>query len=103
MEFSENQEADYPFHIDKEAVKEEDFIDLDVKVGDLLVFSSFLVHRSGNNHTEDIRLTTNFRFNNADERTFIERDFLNPYKYEVAKEIRTKSFPKVDIVKEIFE
>ena len=55
------------------------------------------------NSTKDIRLTTNFRFNNADERTFIQRDFLNPYKYEVAKELHTKSFPKVDIIKEIFE
>tara|TARA_A100001011_G_scaffold387961_1_gene466690 strand:+ start:60 stop:875 length:816 start_codon:yes stop_codon:yes gene_type:complete len=103
LEFSENKDADYPFDIDDEVLKEKDFVELDVKLGDLLVFSSFLVHRSGHNRTKDIRLTTNFRFNNADEKTFIRRDFLNPYKYEVAKELYTMSFPKVDIVKEIFE
>ncbi len=103
LEFSENQEADYPFDIDEEAFEERDFVELDVELGDLLVFSSFLVHRSGHNHTKDIRLTTNFRFNNADEKTFIRRNFLNPYKYEVAKKLHTVSFPKIDIIKEIFE
>ena len=64
LEFMENQEADYPFDIDREAVGRRRLYRPGRKTGRSFSFFLFLVHRSGNNLTEDIRLTTNFRFNN---------------------------------------
>lgn len=51
---------------------------LPMEIGDALILSNFLIHRSGINKTNNkIRLTTHFRYNDAKESTFIKRKF--PY------------------------
>lgn len=52
------------------------FLPVPMDVGDVLVFSNFLIHKSGINLTEDeIRWSAHFRYDDACESTFIERNF----------------------------
>lgn len=55
---------------------EDDFISYDVKVGDALIFNSFLVHKSGNNITNNIRWSCHMRYNDLEEKSFIKRGYL---------------------------
>ena len=54
-------------------VKSTDLKDVQLLAGDVVVFSSFLVHRSGTNSSPDIRWSCHFRYNNLAETTFVER------------------------------
>lgn len=62
------------------------FISLPMEVGDVLVFSPFLIHRSGVNISNDIRLSAHFRFDDADEETFRNRGYPR-----IRKDIRDES------------
>jgi phytanoyl-CoA hydroxylase len=57
------------------------FESIEVDLGDCLIFSSFLVHRSGNNITDNIRFSSHFRYNDMLEESYIDRGFPTPYKY----------------------
>lgn len=57
------------------------FISIESKVGDCLIFSSFLIHRSGKNITDNIRYSCHFRYNDMLEDSYIDRGFPTPYKY----------------------
>lgn len=65
-----------------ETFKDEDYVSLEMSKGDVLFFSSFLVHRSGNNITENIRWSANFRFGDMAEEDFINRNYPHPYIYK---------------------
>jgi len=54
------------------------WIDLPMQEGDVLIMSSFLIHRSGENVTDRIRLSAACRFNDLTEPSYIERGFPNP-------------------------
>ena len=79
--------------VSEELFNKEDWIDIDVAQGDLLIFSAFLVHQSGENVTDRIRWSCHFRYNNLDEITFIERKFHHNYLYQPKNELRTANFP----------
>lgn len=66
---------------------------VEVKAGDALFFSAFLLHRSGNNVTDAIRWSCHFRYNDLSEATFIERRFAHPYIYKAQQELITENFP----------
>ena len=55
------------------------FVSLEVKKGDVVCFNSFLAHKSGNNSTRNIRWSMHFRYNDINEKTFIDRNFPHPY------------------------
>lgn len=57
------------------------FIPLSVERGDVVVFSSLLVHRTGEDGGPEARFAASFRFNNALEPSFVERGYPNPYIY----------------------
>jgi phytanoyl-CoA hydroxylase len=78
----------------EELFSEGDWVDIDVVQGDLLIFSAFLVHQSGENITDRIRWSCHFRFNNLDESTFIRRKFHHNYLYQPKTELHTPSFPR---------
>ena len=65
-------------HINPDYIKDDDFVSLEVEAGDVVIFNSFLVHRSGNNDTESIRWSMHYRYNDASEETWIERKFIPP-------------------------
>lgn len=84
--------------------KESDFVPVEVKAGDALVFSSFLVHRSGNNVTNHIRWSVHCRYNNLNEATFIERGFPHPYVvYRPNQDLLTPDFPSKNQLESTFK
>ncbi|TQV71876.1 phytanoyl-CoA dioxygenase family protein [Denitrobaculum tricleocarpae] len=93
LPFAPDDEADYPLALSRDAVREEDFVEVEVPLGSVLFFSSFLVHRSGTNTTDRTRLTVNFRYNNALESSFVERSFINPFSYAAPEKLIHPDFP----------
>jgi len=82
---------------------EKKFTALEVKQGDALIFSSFLVHRSGNNITDSPRWSCHFRYNDAKEQSFIERAYAHPYIYKPQEELITPDFPQIQHLEKIFD
>ena len=72
---------------------EASYVQTSYEVGDVLLFSAFLVHRSGNNVTRTIRWSVQLRYNNLAEPTFIERGYPMPYIYRPQEELITPDFP----------
>ena len=68
---------------------------IEVNVGDVLLFSSFLIHQSGNNITDNPRWSCHFRYNDLDDPTFRARRFAHPYIYKPSEELITKDFPSI--------
>ena len=82
--------------------QQSDFVSVEVKVGDALFFSSFLVHQSGNNVTDEIRWSAHFRYNNLEEPSFINRKYAHPYIYRPQEELITTKFPRLKNIKDLF-
>jgi ectoine hydroxylase-related dioxygenase (phytanoyl-CoA dioxygenase family) len=57
---------------------------IDCDPGDVVVFSSFLVHRTSEKSDGLVRIALSTRFNNAAEPTFVERGFPTNYRYSYA-------------------
>lgn len=83
-------------------LKDEDFVQTEFQAGDLLIFSAFLVHQSGNNITRNIRWSVQLRFNNLAEPTFIERGYPMAYIYKPEAELVTPNFPTVEQLETVF-
>ena len=71
--------------------------------GDIVVFSMFLVHRTGAAQGDGVRWAVSFRYNNLDEPSFIERDYPNPYIYKPRDDLMIDGFPKRDDVARLFD
>ncbi len=81
----------------------EKFVPIEVKKGDVLFFSSFLIHQSGDNSTENgIRWSCHFRYNDMNETEFIERGYPHPYVYYPNPDLITENYPKDGRVEEYF-
>jgi ectoine hydroxylase-related dioxygenase (phytanoyl-CoA dioxygenase family) len=65
-----------------EKYADKDFVSVELNKGDALFFSSFLVHRSGNNITDSIRWSAHFRYNNMEDSDFMRRNYPHPYIYK---------------------
>lgn len=81
---------------------DEQYQSVEIKAGDALFFSAFLVHRSGDNITDSIRWSCHFRYNDLEESTFVQRKYPNPYIYRPLQELVTKDFPSVDRLHKFF-
>ena len=80
--------------LENNQIKNEIFTPIKMKMGDILVFNSFTIHRSGVNKTNNkIRLTTHFRYNDLEEETFIKRKFPNQRIDTFKEEILYPNFP----------
>lgn len=53
-----------------------------LEVGDIAVFSTLLVHQSGDIVNDNIRWSCHFRYTNLNDGDFIERGFPSPYLYK---------------------
>jgi phytanoyl-CoA hydroxylase len=53
-----------------------------LNVGDIVIFSTLLVHSSGEITNNTIRWSCHYRFTNMEEIDFIKRGFPNPYVYK---------------------
>ena len=88
--------------VDESYLQDKTFESLPVSAGDVVVFSSFLVHRSGTNSSPDIRWSCHFRYNNLAETTFVERGYPHPYVYKPMEELLTTGFPVQPQVSAVF-
>jgi len=76
---------------------------VEVQKGDVLLFSSFLIHQSGENITNSPRWSCHFRYNDLDESSFITRKYSHPYIYKPIEELITPNFPATDDIIRAFE
>jgi len=88
--------------VDLSLVKNKKFVSVEMDAGDALLFSSFLIHRSGNNVTNKPRWSCHFRYNDLDESTFCERGFPHAYVYKPVEELITENFPKKEDLLKIY-
>jgi hypothetical protein len=77
-------------------------VSMEVQRGDVLFFSSLLVHQSGTNVSPSIRWSCHFRYNNLLDPTFIERGFPHPYIYKPQENLITPGFPSPNEVQKTF-
>ena len=82
--------------------EEEKLISIEIKTGDALLFSSFLIHQSGNNVTNKPRWSCHFRYNDLEDNTFVNRKYAHPYIYKPSEELITKDFPSKEELLKIF-
>lgn len=85
-----------------DGLSDEQYKSVEVRAGDALFFSAFLVHRSGNNVTDSIRWSCHFRYNDLEESTFVSRKYPNPYTYKPQQELVTTDFPSVEQLQKLF-
>jgi phytanoyl-CoA hydroxylase len=87
-------EPDMPnWRVGDQLYDESAFQPLSLKAGDAVIFSGFLVHRTGERGGADVRVAFSFRFNNAAEPSFVARNYPNPYVYRADPAILTPDFP----------
>jgi len=79
-----------------------DLLAVEVNAGDVLIFSSFLIHQSGENSSNKPRWSCHFRYNDLDDITFIDRKYPHAYIYKPVNEVMTKDFPKVQDILNIY-
>jgi ectoine hydroxylase-related dioxygenase (phytanoyl-CoA dioxygenase family) len=58
-----------------------------LKIGDIVLFSTLLVHESGEIKNNQIRWSCHFRYTNMKDKTFIENGFPHPYVYKPSQEL----------------
>lgn len=91
------------YEIDPLLYKNDDFISVEVEVGDVVLMSSFTVHRSGTNgRADDVRIACSIRFDNVEEESFIKRTYPTVYKRTVDRILLEEGFPTKDQVRNIF-
>lgn len=83
-------------------VGEDDFVALSLQPGDVVAFSSFLVHRTGETGDGHVRIAFSTRYNNAEEPTYVAHGYPTPYKYSYTTDLIVPDFPKAADLKTIF-
>jgi phytanoyl-CoA hydroxylase len=83
-------------------ITEDSFQPLAVQPGDVVAFSSFLVHRTGERGDGLVRIAFSTRFNNAEEPTYVQRGYPTPYKYSYRTDLMTPDFPQPGDIARIF-
>lgn len=83
-------------------IREEDYVPLAMEPGDVVAFSTFLVHRTGEQGDGKVRVAYSGRFNNAAEPTFVEHGYPTPYKYSYQTDLIVPDFPKAEHLRTIF-
>lgn len=58
-----------------------------MKIGDIVIFSTLLVHESGEIKNNQIRWSCHFRYTNMKDDEFIENGFPHPYIYKPSQEL----------------
>jgi len=82
---------------------ENDYVPIEVNVGDVVFMSLFTIHRtSRRGETGRFRLAASTRFDDANEQTFIERCYPTAYIRTVRREQYFPGFPTVAQVAEVY-
>lgn len=78
------------------------FVPVPVEPGDVIAFSSFMVHRTGEQGDGLVRTAVSGRFNNAAEPTFVAHGYPTPYSYSYRKNLMFENFPTDDDLEKVF-
>lgn len=98
-----SEDDEWYAHVKDSSYDENSFSSVPMEAGDALIFSTFLLHRSSTNTSNEIRYSFQIRFNDFSESTFIERQYPNPYPSNPPqKKLITPDFPKKSQVESIF-
>jgi phytanoyl-CoA hydroxylase len=81
---------------------DDDYIPIPAMPGDVVCFSSFMVHRTSEQDDGLVRIALSCRFNNAKEKTYIEHGYPTPYKYSYRTDLIYEGFPTLSDVAAIF-
>lgn len=79
------------------------YVSVEMEKGDALFFSSFLLHKSGNNISSNPRWSMHLRYSNLDESTNIQRGYPYNYTYGPIDREITPDFPDKNILKNIYK
>ena len=63
---------------EKNSIDDSKFSAVPMKIGDALIFSQFLIHRSGKNRSDKIRFSLQIRINDLNEKEWAQRKFFFP-------------------------
>lgn len=100
----ETQEDSWFRHIEDDRLTEDKWTTSTLKAGDAVLFSQFLVHRSGDNVTDNIRWSMQMRYNDALDKSFIERHYPHPFTaYKADQIIVTPGFPTPELLNDYYE
>jgi ectoine hydroxylase-related dioxygenase (phytanoyl-CoA dioxygenase family) len=83
-------------------ITEESYQALSLQPGDVVAFSSFLVHRTGEAGDGHVRIAFSTRYNNAAEPTYVAHGYPTPYKYSYQTDLIVPDFPRAADLKAIF-
>jgi hypothetical protein len=97
-----SEEDPFGHRIAEGALDESRFVPLEVAKGDVVFLSAFTVHRTGVKGGRNVRVSGSFRFNNAAEPTFIERNYPNPYIYRPDMRLLRDGFPSSADIERVF-
>lgn len=75
------------WEVKPECYNESDFVPAVCEVGDVIFMSNFTVHRSSQKGDERLRLACSTRYDNGDEKTFIERCYPSAYVRSVQRSL----------------
>lgn len=74
------------WEIKSEYYNEADFIPVECEIGDVIFMNYFTVHRSSQNGDHRLRLACSTRYDNPNEKTFIERAYPSAYVRTICRE-----------------
>jgi ectoine hydroxylase-related dioxygenase (phytanoyl-CoA dioxygenase family) len=78
------------------------FIPITADPGDIIFFSSFMVHRTSEADDGLVRIALSGRLNNAREKTYAEHGYPTPYKYSYRTDLMYEGFPTSADIAAIF-
>ena len=83
-------------------ITDDKFVPITAEPGDIIFFSSFLVHRTSAADDGQVRIALSGRFNNACEATYVAHGYPTPYKYSYRTDLMFEGFPTLADVATIF-
>jgi phytanoyl-CoA hydroxylase len=83
-------------------ITDDKFVPITAEPGDIVFFSSFMVHRTSEADDGLARIALSGRLNNAREKTYVEHGYPTPYKYSYRTDLMYDGFPTLADVAAIF-
>jgi phytanoyl-CoA hydroxylase len=83
-------------------ITDDKFVPVFAEPGDIVFFSSFLVHRTSEADDGLVRIALSGRLNNAREQTYVEHGYPTPYKYSYRTDLMYEGFPTLADVAGVF-
>ncbi len=94
--------SEHIYEIDPSSYVDKDFIPMELNFGDVLFMSNFILHRSGLQGDHRLRIACSSRYENACEKTFVERVYPSAQKRVIQRELMEPNFPEKKHLDEIY-